>query len=271
MSFSTFIGFITGVVLFVLAIILSLTDASQAWIFLNGPSFVLVVGGTIAATFAGHESRYVWLALKGILGTLLVQRVGRNLLNREVGRIIRWGYLVQQQGIIALESDAKTVRGDEFLNFGVEMVVSSYPGEDVREILLNTAATTYERNLVQPNILRFMASAAPAFGMIGTLVGLIIMLDGLDPGKGNLSQLGQGLAVALNTTLYGILLSRLILLPAAAKLQQRQEIMRFRNELMAEGLALLSDRTSPRLIQDRMNSFLDPAIRFDIDRQMKKA
>jgi len=115
-----------------------------------------------------------------------------------------------------------------------------------------------------------MASAAPAFGMIGTLVGLIIMLDGLDPGKGNLAQLGQGLAVALNTTLYGILLSRLILLPAAAKLQQRQEIMRFRNELMAEGLALLSDRTSPRLIQDRMNSFLDPAIRFDIDRQLKR-
>ena len=69
-----------------------------------------------------------------------MQLVGRNLLNREVGRIIRWGYLVQQQGIIALESDAKTVRGDEFLNFGVEMAVSSYPGEDVREILLNTAA-----------------------------------------------------------------------------------------------------------------------------------
>jgi chemotaxis protein MotA len=126
---STFIGFLTGIALFVLAIILSLTDSSQAWIFLNGPSFVLVVGGTVAATFAGHESRYVWLALKGIVSTLLVQRIGRNLLNREVGRIIRWGYLVQQQGIPALEADAKNVRGDDFLNFGVEMVVSSYPGE----------------------------------------------------------------------------------------------------------------------------------------------
>lgn len=270
MSISTFIGFVLGIALFVLAIILSLTNASQAWIFLNGPSFVLVVGGTIAATFAGHESRYVWLALRGIVSTLLVQRIGRNILNREVGRIIRWGYLVQQQGIPALENDAKSVRGDEFLHFGVELVVSSYPGEEVREILMNTAATTYERNLVQSSILRFMASAAPAFGMIGTLVGLIIMLDGIDPAKGNLSSLGQGLAVALTTTLYGILLSRLILLPASAKLQQRQEILRFRNELMAEGLALLSDRTSPRLIQDRMNSYLDPAIRFDIDRQLRQ-
>jgi chemotaxis protein MotA len=270
MSFGTFIGFVTGIALFVLAIILSLTNASQAWIFLNGPSFVLVVGGTVAATFAGHESRYVWLALKGIVSTLVVQRIGRNMLNREVGRIIRWGYLVQQQGIPALESDAKNVRGDEFLHFGVEMVVSSYTGDDVREILLNTAATTYERNLVQADILRFMASASPAFGMIGTLVGLIIMLDGIDPSKGSLAQLGQGLAVALTTTLYGILLSRIILLPAAAKIQQREEIVRFRNELMAEGLALLSDRVNPRLIQDRMNSYLDPAIRFDIDRQLKR-
>src|SRR3546814_2219730 len=82
----------------------------------------------------------------------------------------------------------------------------------------------------------------------GTLGGLIIMLDnmGSDP-----SNLGPGLAVALNTTLYGVLLARLIFIPAASKVQQRQEIMRFRNELMAEGLALLADRNSPRYIQDR--------------------
>src|SRR3546814_13322249 len=84
------------------------------------------------------------------------------------------------------------------------------------------------------------------------------------------SNLGPGLAGALNTTLYGVLLARLIFIPAASKVQQRQEIMRFRNELMAEGLALLADRNSPRYIQDRMNSFLDPAIRFDIDQQLKK-
>lgn len=111
-----------------------------------------------------------------------------------------------------------------------------------------------------------MGATAPAFGMIGTLVGLIIMLSslGADP-----KDLGIGLAVALNTTLYGVLFSRLVLIPAASKLTQRQQIQRFRHELITEGLVMLAERRSPRYIADRMNSFLDPNIRFDIDKQKK--
>ncbi len=264
MSFTTFIGVLAGFGLFVSAIVLS-TD--NYMIFASGSSALLVIGGTLAATLIGQEARYVWLALKGLASILVVQRVGRGILNREVGRIIRWGYLVQAKGILALEDEARKVRGDEFLNFGVELILAGSEGKDVRDILYNVAATTYERNMVQANILKSMGSTAPAFGMIGTLVGLIIMLDsmGQDPSK-----LGSGLAVALNTTLYGVLLARLIFIPAGNKLEQRQSILRFRNELMAEGLALLADRTSPRQIQDRMNSFLDPAIRFDIDQQLRR-
>jgi chemotaxis protein MotA len=77
------------------------------------------------------------------------------------------------------------------------------------------------------------------------------------------------LAVALITTLYGVLFARLIFLPAAAKIQQREEIMRFRNLLIAEGVALLADRKGPRAIQDHMNAYLDPAIHFNIDKAQK--
>ena len=102
--------------------------------------------------------------------------------------------------------------------------------------------------------------------MIGTVVGLIIMLGkmGEDP-----TQLGPGLSIALITTLYGILLARLIFLPVASKVLQREQIVRFRNYLVAEGLALLADRKSPRYIQDKMNSYLDPAIHFNIDKMKK--
>jgi chemotaxis protein MotA len=75
--------------------------------------------------------------------------------------------------------------------------------------------------------------------MLGTLVGRIIMLDGMD---GDPTQLGKGLAVALNATLCGVLISRLILTPASTKIQQRQEFLRFRHELMASGFALLVDK-----------------------------
>ena len=111
-----------------------------------------------------------------------------------------------------------------------------------------------------------MAVAAPAFGMVGTLIGLIIMLDNMgdDP-----SEIGAGLAVALVTTLYGIMLARLIFAPAAAKLQQREEIFRFCNYMIVEGLSMQADQSGPRVIQDHMNSYLDPTIRYDIDRQLK--
>ncbi len=111
-----------------------------------------------------------------------------------------------------------------------------------------------------------MGGISPAFGMIGTLVGLIIMLDQMsqDP-----ELLGKGLALALVTTLYGILFARLLFLPVASKVLQREQIVRFRNYLVAEGLALIADRKSPRYIQDKMNSYLDPAIHFNIDKMKR--
>ena len=191
----------------------------------------------------------------------------RGVAQSEVGRVIRWAYTVQKSGIPALESEAKkAVKGDKFLQFGIEMVISGYTGDEVREILTNTIETTFGRNTIQVNILNAMGAAAPAFGMIGTLVGLIIMLDGMG---GDPSQLGAGLAVALLTTLYGVIFARLVFLPAAAKIMQREQIVRFRNFLVAEGLALLADRKSPRYIQDKMNSYLDPAIHFNIDKMKR--
>ncbi len=227
----------------------------------------MVVGGSLAAAFISYEPRYVLMALKLIGRIVFSTKVGRNILKSEVGRVIRWAYTVQKSGIPALESESKkAVKGDKFLQFGVEMVVSGYTGDEVREILTNTIETTYGRNTVQVNILNAMAAASPAFGMIGTLVGLIIMLDGMG---GDPTQLGAGLAVALLTTLYGVIFARLVFIPAATKIMQREQIVRFRNFLVAEGLALLADRKSPRFIQDKMNSFLDPAIHFNIDKMKR--
>ena len=130
----------------------------------------------------------------------------------------------------------------------------------------NVTDSAFSRGIIQANILKSMAAAAPAFGMIGTLVGLIVMLQGLGA---DFSSLGSGLAVALITTLYGVLLAQLVFKPAASKVEQREQIRRFRNTLIAEGLALLAERRPPRYIQDMMNSYLDPSIHFDIDQQQR--
>ena len=263
MSINTLLSFIFALSIFIFAIFLG---TSNVFIFLNLPSLLMVVGGTFAATFLGQEARYVLLSLKSIMGMFAVYNEGRNILNQDVGRVIRWGYLVQQKGLPALEPEITKVRNDPYIVFGVELLLSGYSGEDVREILTNVMNSNYERNMVIVNILKAMGQAAPAFGMVGTLVGLIIMLDNMsdDP-----SQLGKGLAVALNTTLYGVILARFLLMPASTKLTQRNQITRFRHLILLEGLASLAERKNPRLIQDRMNSYLDPSIRFNLDKQRR--
>ena len=264
MSIATVLALLGAFGLFLGSIIIS-TD--NYLIFVSGSSFIMVAGGTLASTFISYEPRYVMLSLQLIYRMVSAPKVGRNVLKSEVGRIIRWAYTVQKRGTPALEQEAKkAVRGDKFLKFGIDMVVSGYTGEEVREIMTNTIETTFGRNTVQVQILKNMGTAAPAFGMIGTLVGLIIMLDNMG---GDPSSLGKGLAVALLTTLYGVLFARIIFIPAATKILQREEIVRFRNYLIAEGLALLADKKSPRYIQDRMNSYLDPAIHFNIDKMKK--
>lgn len=264
MSLGTIISFVASIAIFLLAV----TFATDNYLmFFSASSILMVLGGTLAATFVSYEARYVWLSLKLCVRVFYSAAVGRNILKSEVGRVIRWAYIVQKSGLPALEREARNaVRRDRFLRFGIDMVVSDYSGDEVREILHNSIETTYGRNTVQVNILRSMGSISPAFGMIGTLIGLIIMLDQMaqDP-----SLLGRGLALALVTTLYGILFARLLFLPVASKVLQREQIVRFRNYLVAEGLALIADRRSPRYIQDKMNSYLDPAIHFNIDKMRR--
>ena len=264
-SFSTIFAIVIAFGLFVGSILIATRDVT---IFFSAASFVMVVFGTLAATFVSYEPRYVILSLKLIGRIVFTPKVGRDILKAEVGRMIRWAYVVQKGGPPALEAEAtKAAKGDKFLKFGIEMVSSGYTGDEVRDIMTNLIETSFGRNTVQVNILKSMASTSPAFGMIGTLIGLVIMLDkmGEDP-----TQLGPGLAVALLTTLYGVLFARLIYIPAASKIMQREQIVRFRNYLVAEGLILMADRKSPRYIQDKMNSYLDPAIHFDIDTARRK-
>jgi len=264
MSLPTILGFVIGIAFFFFSIAISTDNYA---IFFHATGIMMVIGGTMAATFVAFEPRYVLQSFRAAISIFFQHKVGRAILTGEVGRMIRWGYMVQKSGLPALEADAKKLKEqDKFLGFGIDLVISGYTGPEVREILANTIETTYHRHLVPAEILRSMANNAPAFGMIATLVGLVIMLDHMtDPSK-----IGPGMAVGLMGTLYGVLFARIILMPTASKVQQREEIVRFRKFLVAEGLALLAERRNPRYIQDKMNSFLDPALHFDIDKMARE-
>ena len=173
MSLNTFVAALLGFGLFVGAIALS-TD--NYYVFMSGAAMILVLGGTLASTFISYEYQYVLHGLRGILRAFKIDRRGRTRLNAEVGRVIRGAYLVQKDGIVSLDAEAKKTPGWDggFLRFGVELITTGYSGEKVQSILGNVIESTFERNMVGAQVLRSMAIAAPAFGMVGTLIGLII-------------------------------------------------------------------------------------------------
>lgn len=228
----------------------------------------MVLGGTIAAAFMSFQARYVILAFKALWWMILAPRSTREGLNTEILRLIQWAYLVQKKGLPVLENEIKKVNpSDPVLRFALTMVSSGYKPEEIREMMETAVRSEFERQTVPVSVLKQMSSAAPAFGMIGTLVGLVVMLQGLD---GDMAKLGQGLSLALLTTLYGVVIARMIFTPAALKLLQKEEIQLFRNEMIVEGLVMLSEKKNPRYMQDRLNSFLDPEIHFSLDRQLAR-
>ena len=242
---------------------IELTSDFGSFFHLSGT--LLVFGGTLASAFMGYEFRYVMQALGAVGGLFIKGKADRRLLTVDTGKIIRWGYLVKKSGLVALEKEIKGAKNqDHFLNYGIELVITGYSGDEVRSMLGAASTGAFQRNTVPVEILKSMAGNGPAFGMVGTLVGLVVMLQSL---QSNPEGIGEGFAVAILATLYGVISARMIFMPAASKLLQKESILRFRNFLVSEGFAMLADQKSPRYIQDRMNSYLDPAIHYHIDQK----
>lgn len=263
MSLATVAGTIIGFVL-VLGAIIHGTDNYMS--FLSAEGFLIVIGGTIANAFMSYQPRYVITAFRAMLHMVQKAKATREGLNTELMRLIKWAYLVHSKGLAGLEGEVGPNIQEPLLRYGLDLVVTGYQPEIIRKMMNTAVEADFDRSITPVTVLRNMASTAPAFGMVGTLVGMVIMLQSI---QGDMALIGSGLAVALLATLYGILVARLVCLPAADMLMQKEEIMRFRNYMMTEGLVLLAEKQSPRYMQDRLNSFLEPSIHFNIDQALQ--
>lgn len=235
--------------------------------FLSIEGFMIVIGGAIANAFMSYSAQSVKQAFAAMLHMMRKPKATHEGLNTEIMRLIKWAYLVHSKGFIGLEGEIGTKIKEPLLRYGVELVVTGYKPEVVRDMMNTAVEAEYDRRIMPVMVLKNMAATAPAFGMVGTLVGMVIMLQNI---QGDMTQIGTGLAVALLATLYGIIMARLVCLPAADKLAQKEDVMRFRNFMMTEGLVLLAEKQSPRYMQDKLNSFLDPANHFSLDTYLGK-
>lgn len=250
-------GVALGLLFIVGAIVVS-THSLLAFFSIEG--LVVVVGGVIAVAFMSFDAADVRRALAVITAMLKKTKEPddepRDSLHHDMIEIIGWAYMVKERGMRRLEASlAKRGIADPFVKYGLNMVVSGYSPDDVRAMLETAADASYERDSIPVDVLQTMTSHAPAFGMIGTLVGMVAMLCNLHD---NVSSIGPSLSVSFLSTLYGVLSARMIYMPAAAKCRQIIEKRRFRNQLITEGMVMLVSDKSPTFIKDRLNSFLRP-------------
>lgn len=259
-SIASIIGAAFGFLLILGAIALG-TNNFMAFFSIEG--LMIVVGGALAVAFMSFQANYVMEALRSI-GLMFKKPIATHEnLHHDMIDIIAWARVVKEKGLRGLESEVgDDDMEDRFVKYGLDMVVSNYDPDEVRTMMETAADAFYERDTVPAQVLTAMASHAPAFGMVGTLVGMVIMLGNF---KDDMSGIGQGLAVSLLSTLYGVVTARMIYMPAAAKIMQKQDNLRFRNQLITEGMVMLVANRSPHYIQDRLNSFLNPESHYVMD------
>ena len=259
-AISTIFGFLGGTVLFILAVV-SATD--QYLIFYSSSSLILVVGGTMAATFISYDSRDI-LSTFGSLFLIFHRDANKEKLYRDdIKLILELSNVQRSEGRVALENSIpKKYQKDGFISFAVDLVISNYKPVDIRSMLIDIMSTNFNKGYVRSNILKTMAGYSPAFGMIGTIVGLVIILSSFG---GDIAQLGSGLSLALITTLYGVLLSNFLFNPAAEKIARKTDHRQYRERVLLEGFVLLAERKSGLAIQDKLNSLLTPQFRYKSD------
>jgi len=234
--------------------------ASNSFLSLEG--LVIVVGGSIANAYLSYQREDVLKAFDTIKDLLNKTPSTRERLHKDIMQMIMWAYVVHARDFLGLEKETNDKLHDAFTRYGVDLVITGYDSDKIRDMLHTVADAEFERCCAPVTVLRNMAATAPAFGMVGTLIGMVLIMKNIGM---DMSSIGGGLAIAMLSTLYGILMARLVCLPAADKLLQKEEGERFRNYMLTEGLAMLAEKQSPFYMQDKLNSFLEPAKHFSLN------
>jgi chemotaxis protein MotA len=246
------VGTVIGIILGLFFVAISIVMGGGAG-FINGPAMMITIGGSFAATLMNFP-------MPKIIGTMKVVRKafmgkGENIL--EIFKTISdFAVRARRDGILALEEDIESVE-DEFMKKGFQMAVDGSTADVIKHVLVEDINSMAERHEVGKGIFQALANYAPAFGMIGTLIGLVQMLQNMK----DVASIGSGMAIALITTFYGALVSNLIALPIAGKLEQRSNEEVSVKKMVLEGILAIQEGNSPRVVQEKLRSFLAPALR----------
>ncbi len=252
MDIATPAGVLAGFVLLALAILIGGGVSGMAS-FISIPSVLIVLGGTVAATLVRYPLGRVFGVTGVVMKTIFFKLSTPQV---EVQRMVDFAKIARKEGLLALENELAEVK-DNFLARSIQLLVDGTDSDNLRTILENEIENVRYRHAIGKGILESMGTVAPAFGMMGTLIGLVLMLRELD----DPTKIGIGMATALITTFYGVLLANLVCLPMGGKLELRSKEETLLKELTLDGIIAIQAGDNPNIVEEKLKIYLAPSQR----------
>ncbi len=253
MDLATIIGFVACFAFIIISIALGQDGIAGVKYFVDYPSIMITFGGAFACVLAS-------CTIKEFLGGIKSAGIAFKLpsLNAAgiIQKIIDLSNVARKEGLLSLEEVAEELE-DPFLQKGIMLIVDGTDPDLVRAIMETELVSIDDRHKVKVDFWENLASMGPAWGMIGTLLGLIMMLYHMD----NAASIGPSMAVALVTTFYGSILANWICTPLATKLKKINNAEMQIKEIIIEGLLSIQAGENPRVIEEKLKSFMSPTER----------
>ena len=242
------IGTIIGVVVGFLVIVGAIVIGGGWQSFVHIPSLGIVIGGMLCSTLT-HFSLPQFLGIFAVVKKTIVTKIP--LPSELIQNMVNFAAINRRDGALALEQEIPKIN-DVFFVKGMQMLVDGQESEAIRDLMSLEIDNLRDRHSTGKKMLEFMGAAAPAFGMIGTLIGLVQMLKNLS----SPDQIGAGMAVALLTTFYGAFSANVIFLPLAGKLGIYSKAETIAMEMIVEGVCAIADGDNPTTIREKMQAFI---------------
>lgn len=242
MDLATLVGIIGALALIIVTMLMS----GELGMFVNGPSVVIVFGGTLFAVMAKYGLGQFLSAGKVAGKSFVIKNPDSSEL---IAEMVALADEARKGGLLSLEGKEVS---NEFLRRGIQLLVDGHDPEVVKGLLLRDKNQAVERHNLGSSIFGAMADVAPAMGMIGTLVGLVAMLANMDDPKA----IGPAMAVALLTTLYGAVIANAIAGPIADKLRLRASEEALTKSLVIDALLAIQNGQNPRVIDSMLRNYL---------------
>jgi len=252
MDIATIVGIILGFIVITSAIV-----TGGGWqMFIHLPSLAITIGGMLCATLI-HFSLPQFLGIFSVIKKTIITKIPPK--SQLIQRMVNYAAINRRDGALALEQEISNVN-DLFFAKGLQMLVDGQNPEEIRELMSMEIQHLHNRHSTGKKILEFMGAAAPAFGMIGTLIGLIQMLRNLDSPE----SIGAGMAVALITTFYGALSANLIFIPLAGKLGLYSKAESTVMEMIVEGICAIAHGDNPTAVREKIQLFVSQGRREEV-------